>query len=248
MLQVLMPPNDKFNHTLAAVSRPIDSCDAEDTAVYLDVERSIIWAYDWTSRWDEAKLNLDKYRSGIKAGVRLFANTNSTNVTTSDAQTASVIVAMPAYTVPMAASSVACVNLALPNATAFHVTQYQGFNTTPLVVRVAGFVCAAGVIPPQPLGIPYDCSAATQLMPALPGSLPVGCETLNFVWVPGAGRFTTPPEAGFSIGAGAATTLVLQVVYWNLAGAVGQVRGGGQSTGTRAQSTRALGWVLEEAA
>ncbi|GIL77624.1 hypothetical protein Vretimale_6805 [Volvox reticuliferus] len=220
-----MPMFDKDNHTLAIIQRPLDSCDKEDTPIFADVERSIIWAYDWTTVWDKAKGNLADYTGGILTGVRLYTMANSSAANGN--QMASLRVAMPNYTVPTAAYSAACVNLALPNDTQYHVVQYQGFSTTQLVVRLMGYVCAAGVMPPQPLGLPYDCTAGTLLLPALPGALPVGCEKLAFVWVPGAGAFQAPPEAGFLIGAGGSTTMVLQAVYWNLAGAVGQVDSSG---------------------
>ncbi|EFJ52740.1 protein monooxygenase [Volvox carteri f. nagariensis] len=230
-----MPVFDKDNRTFAAIQRPLDSCDDEDTPVYLDVERSIIWGYSWNTNWDQAKNFL--FTKGILPGVRLFTSANSTatvvntsiDATVSVPQAASARLAMPNYPVPPNSTTIACVNLALPNTTKYHVVRYQGFAATPMVVRMVGYVCAAGVVPKQPYGVPYDCSAATTLLPGLPGTLPLGCETLNFVWAPGAGPFEAPPEAGFLIGADAATSMVLQVVYWNPDGVVGQVDSSGFS-------------------
>ena len=91
----------------------------------------------------------------------------------------------------------------------------QGFNTSSYVHHIVGYVCAAGVVPPT-LNTPYMCGPGQTV-------LPVGCETVNYVWTPGANGFTAPPQAGFAMGAGSATFLVLQVHYLNVF-AVGQVR------------------------
>ncbi len=82
-----------------------------------------------------------------------------------------------------------------------------------------GYVCAPGITAPAPgLNTPYSCSNQV---------LPVGCETLNMVWTPGAQRFEAPPEAGFAAGQGGPAVLVLQVHYQNPGGVVGTVRAGG---------------------
>ncbi|KXZ52330.1 hypothetical protein GPECTOR_10g962 [Gonium pectorale] len=229
------PDFDKDNHTLAIWQRPLDSCDTEDTAVYRNVERSLIWAYSYRSNWDQDKFRFSNFTKGIVTGVRLFnspavssganatgatANTTASPLIPADAVT--LTVAMPGYPVPALNSSVACVNLPLPNATAYHVVAYKGFSTSPLVSRISGYVCAAGVVPagPAAMGVAYPCGPGG---PAVGQNLlPVGCETINFVWAPGAQTFTAPAEAGFAIGAGAATTLVLQVHYQNPTGVIGR--------------------------
>ncbi|PNW82209.1 hypothetical protein CHLRE_06g278103v5 [Chlamydomonas reinhardtii] len=251
---VASPDFDKDNHTLAIWRRPLDSCDAEDVPVFRDVERTIIWAYNYRSIWDTDKFYLSHYTRGVMTGVRLSpSGLLSSNVTTASGGAVSVsslrpppaprgrwnvsmppapappppapaevrmnlTVAMPAFAVPQLNSSVACVNLALPNDTAYHVVAYQGFNTSSYVHHIVGYVCAAGVVPPT-LNTPYMCGPGQTV-------LPVGCETVNYVWTPGANGFTAPPQAGFAMGAGSATFLVLQVHYLNVF-AVGQVDSSG---------------------
>ncbi|KAG2445195.1 hypothetical protein HYH02_008663 [Chlamydomonas schloesseri] len=251
---VASPDFDKDNHTLAIWRRPLDSCDAEDVPVFRDVERTVIWAYNYRSIWDTDKFYLANYTRGLVTGVRLAPSSLlSTNVSSASGGAVSVsslqpppsprgrwnvsapptgappppapaaasrnlTVAMPAFAVPQSNNSLACVNLALPNDTAYHVVAYQGFNTSSYVHHVIGYVCAAGVVPPS-LNTPYLCGAGQAV-------LPVGCETVNFVWTPGTGRFTAPPQAGFAIGAGSATFMVLQVHYINVF-AVGQVDSSG---------------------
>ncbi|KAG2439509.1 hypothetical protein HXX76_004863 [Chlamydomonas incerta] len=251
---VASPDFDKDNHTLAIWRRPLDSCDAEDVPIFRDVERTIIWAYNYRSIWDTDKFYLANYTRGVMTGVRLApSGTLSSNVSSAAGGAVSVsslhpppsphgrwnvsgppaaappppapaalsrnlTLAMPAFAVPQLNSSVACVNLALPNDTAYHVVAYQGFNTTSYVHHIVGYVCAAGVVPPS-LNTPYMCGAGQ-------AALPVGCETVNYVWTPGTGGFTAPPAAGFAMGAGSATFAVLQVHYLNVF-AVGKVDASG---------------------
>jgi hypothetical protein len=224
-MQTAQPSIDNDNHTMTVIQRPLDSCDAEDTPVYLNVERSIIWAYDYTVDWDHAKPSLANFTAGIVTGVRLYTD-NSTAAGASiisDPQVKTLNLNMSGYVVPPSLSSVTCVNFALPNDTTYHVVEYTGFSTTSFVTRLAGYVCAPSVVPPQPVRVPYDCSGETLLTRGLP-VVPVGCETLNFIWVPGAKTFRAPAAAGFLIGSGGPTVVVLQAYYLNRKGAVNQVR------------------------
>eukprot|EP00198_Chlamydomonas_reinhardtii_P008774 XP_001698111.1 monooxygenase, DBH-like protein [Chlamydomonas reinhardtii] len=161
----------------------IAACDAEDVPVFRDVERTIIWAYNYRSIWDTDKFYLSHYTRGVMTGVRLSpSGLLSSNVTTASGGAVS------------------------------------GFNTSSYVHHIVGYVCAAGVVPPT-LNTPYMCGPGQTV-------LPVGCETVNYVWTPGANGFTAPPQAGFAMGAGSATFLVLQVHYLNVF-AVGQVDSSG---------------------
>ncbi|KAG2501906.1 hypothetical protein HYH03_000404 [Edaphochlamys debaryana] len=218
---VTQPNFDNDNHTLAVWTRPMDSCDLEDVAIFANSERSIVWTYGYNTDWSNDKLVFGTFKKGIVTGVKLF---NTATPIPGSPQT-QINLTMPAYPVPTSNFSVTCVNLPLPADAPYHVISYQGFNTTNNVHHIAGYVCGAGVVPMfGGIGQPYPCAG---IQPTLPNLLPPGCETLNYVWSPGAGRFTAPAEAGFAIGAGSAAYMVLQVHYWNLQGAVGKTDSSG---------------------
>lgn len=204
-------PTYSKNFTLAEWTRPLDSCDYSDTVVFPDVARSILWGYNWKSDWDKDRFKFNQYIRGIKTGVMLYPTLATPAA--ADNTTVTLSAVMPKYPVPSANWSLACVNLPLPTDKPYHIIGYQGFNTSKLVRHIMGYVCAPGITAPAPgLNTPYSCSSQV---------LPVGCETLNMVWTPGAQRFEAPPEAGFAAGQGGPAVLVLQVHYQNPGGVVG---------------------------
>lgn len=140
---------------------------------------------------------------GAVLGIKFWPNPNDTFVLPSSGT--NMTMAMPSFPVPIANASLACSNFRLPSDTAYQAIRYQGFTNSSLVHHMNVYACAAGVVPPQAEGSVYDCSKA----------LPVGCETLQFMWGPGATAFEAPPQAGFSFGARSVGTYVLQVHYQN---------------------------------
>lgn len=156
-------------------------------------------------------------------GIKFWPNPNDTF--TMPSNNANMSLVMPGFPVPAANASLACTNFKLPNDTAYQSIRYEGFAASPLVHHMNVYACGAGVVPAAEAGSVYDCSKA----------LPVGCETLQFMWGPGAVPFSAPPQAGFNFGAGGAGFYVLQVHYQNPKGLKMVREGGGAGRAWRAR-------------
>lgn len=134
--------------------------------------------------------------------MNLWPKTNATAPL--PATTQNMTLAMPGFNVTATNSTLVCTNIAVPADVPYQAIRYEGYANSSLVHHFNAFACAPGVVPPQAVGAMYECP-----------KLPVGCETLHFMWGPGATPFTAPPQAGFPFGANSSLYYVLQVHYQN---------------------------------
>ena len=206
-------PTSSRSSTIIEITRMLETCDSNDTAVQYDTAQQVLWAYG------SGPLG---YHGPANRGMQMLklnpANATAYLVSLTTPMTAQAAATlkykefrMPGLPVPQAVTTYACVNLMLPQDTKYQVLQYKGL-VGPLVHHMVLYACTSQ---PSTLNTPYMC----------PG-MPPECKAFWLTWTPGTpgAGYSFPAQAGLPFGANSTTYITLQVHYNNLAQAGGMVR------------------------